>query len=365
MLFLAPTIQNIMNLLMGVAGFAFVIAFHEFGHFIFARLFGVSVPTFSIGMGPVLWKKKIGQTDFSLSALPIGGYVHIANDHDDAKNVPASALLKNKPYYQKLLIMLGGIAFNLLFAYIALIAIFSIGTSGPSPVALIDSAPIINTISTSSPAQKAKLQPNDQIISVNSVVTSSIKLMLKELSKHANEKITINITRNNKSINVPIQMDSSARIGITLASPPIPAHSIGQAISKGIQATNGLIKQSAKGLIGLFKSRSMRGVGGPVMILSQTMKGAQKGFLILLFLLAYISIQLALLNLIPLPILDGGQILFHTIEAIIRRPLAYKAKLYVFIASWIFMITLFAALTVKDIWGLIGGLPIIKNLLGY
>ncbi len=125
------------------------------------------------------------------------------------------------------------------------------------------------------------------------------------------------------------------------------------AIKNGIRLTNAYIASTLLIFKYIFVKRDISGVGGPILIISETVKSASKGFKIFFLFLAIISISLAVINLIPLPILDGGQALLYTIEAITRRKMAEKTKEYIFIASWIFMIFLFVLISTRDIWRIV------------
>jgi regulator of sigma E protease len=138
-------------------------------------------------------------------------------------------------------------------------------------------------------------------------------------------------------------------MGISFAMEAIPPRSFFEAITQGIKLTNDWIAQTIKGFIGIFRKADIKNVGGPVVIISMLSKGAAVNFKIFIILLAIISINLAILNLIPLPILDGGQLLFYTIEAIIGRPLPIKVREYIHIASWILVMGLVLYLSVFDI----------------
>jgi regulator of sigma E protease len=129
----------------------------------------------------------------------------------------------------------------------------------------------------------------------------------------------------------------------------LPGTSFSESITKGIALTHSYIRSTVYAFAHLFKSRDTSNMGGPIRIIQETATGASKGFKIFLLFLAAISINLAVLNLIPLPILDGGQILFYTIEAIIRRPLPHQIREYIHIASWIGILLLTLFLTYKDL----------------
>ena len=128
-----------------------------------------------------------------------------------------------------------------------------------------------------------------------------------------------------------------------------PQYGFFESIRRGISTTHMVIARTADVFFSIFRKGSLENIGGPIMLFSETIKGAGKGIKVFLFLLAFISVNLAVLNLIPLPILDGGQALFYTIEAIIRRPLPEQVKIYIHYACWIAILILIIFISFKDI----------------
>lgn len=165
--------QSAFHIMVGVMGIGFLIGFHELGHFLFCKMFNIRTPSFSIGMGPRILTKKIGETEFALSLLPLGGYVEIAGsaevgqgDQKDAHSTDERSFAV-KPYYQKMLVMAGGIFFNLLFAYFALAALYFVGMPRTSFLYPFGASTVISTIEPESPAALQNLQPGDKILSIN------------------------------------------------------------------------------------------------------------------------------------------------------------------------------------------------------
>jgi regulator of sigma E protease len=143
--FIAATLfsKSIIFIAIGIFGVGFIIAFHELGHFLFCKLFGIKVPSFSIGMGPKLISRKIGSTEYSISAIPLGGYVELAQASDDS-SAKGGSYFENKPYWQKMLVMGGGIMFNMIFAYSVLISLYFFGMPN-TPIAYPQNAiPLIS-----------------------------------------------------------------------------------------------------------------------------------------------------------------------------------------------------------------------------
>lgn len=362
---LMAVLNQLVFILIGIFGMGFLIGFHELGHFLFAKLFKIRVPSFSLGFGPVLINKKIGQTEFCLSAIPFGGYVEIAGAAEvgqgDQKEAHATdkESFAVKPFYQKLLVMLGGILFNLAFAYFAMIIIFM---AGIPKTPLMPYNPFISAIHQESAAEKNGLQVGDKIISINrEEIGSNIQKIQPIIQPLALKEATIVIERNGETLTKIIVIGSketeTETVGVLGAefefSPTPPASSFREALYMGIKTCNTWIKNTLTGFSTLFSKKGLNQVAGPVAIIIMNIKAAAAGWQIFMLLLAIISVNLAILNLIPLPILDGGQILFYGIEAIIGRPLPHKIREYIHIATWIMFIIFFIYLTTKDVHRLV------------
>jgi regulator of sigma E protease len=355
--------------LSGVVGIALLIFIHECGHFIMCKIFGVRTPSFSIGFGPKVYSKKIGDTLFSISALPLGGYVEIAGNaemgqgNQQESSATDEGSFAVKPFYQKFLIMIGGILFNIIFAYLVFIFVFAAGLPKSEFLYPLNAIPTIAAVTEGSEADKAGLKAGDKILTVASISLNNDVKKFFELIKEKNysaadlvieragqqEHISLPLTHNKEQIKSVSELAS----GIVFTMADVPGISLWQAIKRGINITNRYIW----GTISIFKyivsHRDTSSVGGPVMMIKATAQGAAKGIKVLLLILAMMSISLAILNLIPLPIFDGGQILFFAIEAIIGRSLPEKARMSIHLISWALVMLLFVLITIKDIWHII------------
>ncbi|MFH1643967.1 MAG: M50 family metallopeptidase [bacterium] len=357
--------------LLAIIGFGILITVHEFGHFIFCKIFGIHTPTFSIGMGPTIFSKKIGDTNFRLAAIPLGGYLEIAGQAEVGQGEQKFARdtskrsFANRPYWQKAFVILGGIIFNILFAYLILSTLFMVGIPKAKGALIVDS------VVKESAAEKYGLEKNDKIISINKKTISSDpdemfeqmqSVVFKELSDNPDKQITLSVLRDGKIKNIDLILGSKtiggknigslgAMIGteLTTIEGQYQKYPVFESLKRGAISTYNLIVQMFYGLKMLIKQRSLKGAGGPIMIISKTFETAQKGFSTLLIFLAIISINLAIINLLPIGALDGGQFLFVTIEAIIRRQIPEIIKVVINLASWIFLISLILYLSFKDI----------------
>jgi regulator of sigma E protease len=355
--FLTTTLlsKNIFFIIIGIIGIGFIIAFHELGHLLFCKLFGIKVPSFSIGMGPRLISKKIGSTEYSISAIPLGGYVEIAQASEDGHTSSKEGYFEYKPYWQKMLVMGGGIMFNMIFAYVTFTLLYLSGMPN-SPIAYPENArPVISSIVKDSPAQKAGLQIGDRIEAINGApVGENIQEILKIIAPLGDKKARFAIERQGKHRTVMVTIgqhngSNAGFLGVGFETQALKPMSLFKAIKQGIKRTNLILRATFSSFKGMFAHRNIEGLGGPIMIISQTIKHAQRGIKIFFMFLAMISINLAILNLIPLPILDGGQALFATMEAIFRRPLSTRFREYVALGTWLIFIVLTLYLSFKDI----------------
>ncbi len=352
-------IQPLFFIIAGLVGIGFLIGWHELGHFLFCKLFYISTPSFSIGMGPKLISKKIGQTEFALSAIPLGGYVEIAGaaeigqgEQKEAHNMSQYSFAC-KPYYQKLLVMLGGILFNIIFSYIVLSGLYYVGMPKSALLYPGNATTIISSVEVDSPAQQYGLEPGDKIIAFDGSPINKAEELVNAIKTKAQQNVIITVERNGhneeKTIVIgekTIQQTTFGYLGIDFL---IPTYSFFESIKMGIHSTHVIMEQVWVAFKNIFTKRAFDNIGGPLMVISQTIKGAEKGIRVFLLLLAFISVNLAVLNMLPLPIMDGGQIVFYTIEAIIRRPLPEKVKIYIHYACWVAVVALALYLSVKDI----------------
>ncbi|MCK5632418.1 site-2 protease family protein [bacterium] len=351
--------SNIALTAIGILGIGFIIGFHEFGHFIFCKIFKVRTNSFAIGYGPKIWKKKFKQTEFSLSAIPIGGYVEMAAESPKGPKDPA--LFTSKPLYQKLFVIFGGVAFNLFFAYMVLCLTFFFGLPKTPLLYPINSTATIQNVSKDSAAEQYGLKVGDKILQIDGQNLAGSAQSLFAITKPlAKKEATLLIERDGIKKEITMTLGSRKIFGETYGTLGVIFEMTEKAglplissIKQGIKLANAYLINTAKAYKNIFVKRETKGLGGPIAIISETVKGAAKGAKIFFLFLAIISINLAVLNLIPLPILDGGQALLFTIEAIIRRQLPERAKEMVFIACWIGMLILFVFLSAKDIWRII------------
>lgn len=355
-------IQKSLFLILAILGLGLLVTLHELGHFLFCKLFGVATPSFSLGFGPKLWSKKWWDTEFIIAAIPLGGYVEIAGNEEVGQGEQLQAKrddefsFQRKNYVQKLLIMSGGILANFAFAYTVMVILFSLGIPQTQFLYPRGTTATITAIVKDSPADKAHLLPGDTITMFDGQAITGGQPPIYELVKNkANKVIDLVIQRNNVTFATSANLTPSPRnpahgfLGASFAWTAIKPQGFAGAIREGIATTNQFITMTIGAFVSLAKNRSAQEVGGPVAILGAIAGSVSQGLRVFLVLLALISVNLAVLNLIPLPILDGGQILFLTIEAIIRRELPERIRTVIHYVCWALMIALLVYLTYHDI----------------
>ena len=356
-------LQTLLYALLSIFGISFLITFHELGHFLICKLFDIKTVSFSIGFGPRLLEKKIGETTFALSAIPMGGYVEIAGASEVGQGEQKHAAdrdprsFANKPYYQKMAVIFGGILFNLIFSFFAFSALYYIGMPKSPLLFLRHGKPVIESVSPDSPAQKADLKSGDKIIALNNLsINDNILTVLEEISLKPNQQIMLTIQRNGETQEVPVTLGEQQRgsqkvglLGVAFEGGELPRYEFIKSIKEGFNSTIYFFGQTFNSFKGMISSRKLDGVTGPIGIMSHVFGAAKTGFSVFLLWLAIISISLAALNVIPLPIFDGGQALTYTIEALLGRELPEKVKVGIHLLTWGLLLLLTVYITFNDL----------------
>lgn len=296
--------------------FLLVVMLHEFGHFSIAKLSGIKVNEFSIGMGPKIYQKQKGETFYSLRALPVGGYVAMEGEEENSHDPRA---FNNVSIVKRMAVVLAGAFMNFVLAFIAFTLIFSIVGYGSSE---------IEKVISNSPADKAGIQSGDLIIKINENKVKDIYDINSIISKNQKEEMDFQINRGGNILNVKIKPEYSVQnqmylIGITSKLD----HSILKSISLGANRTLEMSKLILKSIKMMFSgSFKMEYLSGPVGVVQLIGSESSKGFLNFLQILGLISVNLGVFNLLPIPALDGGKFLFLLIEALRGKPIDEKIE---------------------------------------
>ncbi|WP_251422155.1 RIP metalloprotease RseP [Veillonella agrestimuris] len=325
--------------------FGLIVFIHELGHFVTAKLSGMQVDEFAIGFGPVLVKVQYGETLYSIRAIPLGGFNRIAGMSPEEPLNDRS--FYNKPAYQKFIVISAGAIFNFLLAIIIFFGInVFVGSLSTSD------KPIIGSVISGEPAALANLRDGDVILSINDKPIAKwedISVTLKETK--ANHGVPIVVSRDGESLEttvVPKDDGNGIRIGI-YPSFDRQALGVGESFTLAVQRTGHIIESMVLGLKDMIMGTEKAELSGPVGISQMAGSVAQQGFVPLLAFAALLSINLGIINLLPLPVLDGGHLVIILVEAITRRKLPPKALMYIQMAGVAMMIALFVYVTTKDI----------------
>lgn len=375
-----------------------VIFVHELGHFLAAKWTGVYAPRFSLGFGPALWKRRRGETEYVLAALPLGGYVRMASREDETmaaieggtpegkghghggvqgadaaerradwdenamvpfgpKPVPPDRWFESKPLWARLVIMLAGVTMNVVLTLVVSTGVFTY-YGRPYVPAVVDS------LVADMPAQRAGLMPGDSIASINGKEIRAWSDLLTTITASAGKEVTLGVVRAGAPLSLTMtpvaQEGMEAATGKAVTVGRVGAYprnkverdrmGLVSASVAGWQATWAM-GSSVVGVVGgLFHGTiSVKNLGGPVAIARTSVDAARTGMESLWALIAFLSINLAILNLLPIPILDGGQVVMTIAESIKGSPFSIRTRENVMRVGLAAIVALFAVVMFNDL----------------
>ena len=332
-----------MSVLAVVGILALLIFVHELGHFMAARLQGIHVNRFSIGFGPILWKFQGPQTEYALRAIPLGGFVGFPDDDPDSEIPPEDPdLLRNRPVLDRAIVISAGVIANMIFAYLVFVLQFgSLGVPNLNPGVLVPK------VYESSPAAIAGIQANDVILATNDEPLGDGEIARRKfvnvIQDSRDEAVTLTVERNGKEQTLSVTPEISPETGNAIIGVMLSANAVlnddGNVVFRSPRSPVELLTIAAQefqmqtttvaqGMLSLFTNfSSMAGqVGSPVKIVEQGAGLANDDIRFLFPFAAIISINLAIINILPLPALDGGQLAFLIIEALRGKPLPMRIQ---------------------------------------
>ncbi|MEW9124624.1 MAG: RIP metalloprotease RseP [Thermotaleaceae bacterium] len=319
--------------------FGLLVVFHELGHFAVAKFVGITVHEFAIGMGPRLFKVRKNETEYSLRILPIGGYVKMEGE-DEASMAAGS--FNNKPVLARMAVLIAGPFMNFVLAILLFSVIFyAIGF----PTTIID------RVTPNFPADKVGIQPGDQIVEINEQRIKSWDQIVSVINGSREENIEISLIREGQERKVRVtpiinEETNQAVIGITPMAQKSFVRSITTSFDRMIFIMGGMLEF----LGNIFGGKaSTEDVVGPVGIIHLVGEAAKTSIFSVLSLAGLISINLGIVNLIPIPALDGGRLLFLCFEGISGRPIDPEKEGFIHLIGFVLLMVLMVFIAYKDI----------------
>jgi regulator of sigma E protease len=363
-----------MEIFIAIIVLSVLILIHELGHFVAAKKAGLLVEEFGFGLPPRLWGKKIGDTIYSINWLPFGGFVKIYGEtQTDAERTQTDAELRGRAFYEKSIrtrsvILVSGVFMNFLLGVFILSFLLTLGVPAVAGSKIIgprlqDLHVEIMGIAKDSPAEKAGIAVGDRIVFLSfeneKVEVQSSSNVSDFVSRHKGKEITVGIQRNSSELSVGVFARETppageGSLGIVMADLGILQYpwwqSPYEALRLAIQISWNVLLALGQIFEKLFREgRLEEGVAGPVGIVSLTEKVAKLGILKLLNFVALLSINLAVLNILPIPALDGGRMLFLLLEKIRGKPISRRFEAASHAVGMAVLLTLIMLISIQDI----------------
>lgn len=354
--------MSIVSLLVFIFVLGLLIFVHELGHFWAAKKMGVRVEEFGFGYPPRVWGKRLGETIYSINAIPLGGFVKITGIDDFVSKDPKS--FASKPALKKAFILFSSIFANFLLAALLFSIIFTIGVPEPVKVS-------IENIVASSPAEIAGLEKEDIILAVDVLEVEDGVSLIGYVKKHLGEKVVLTVQRAEEVLTLEVTPrekypEDQGPLGVVIKThfekksyPFWQAPIVG--ITESLNLTGLMLKGLKQMMVDLiFKRIVPKDVAGPVGIAQLTSEAVSFGSLAVLQFVGFLSLNLALVNLLPLPALDGGRLLFVFIEGVLRRKVNPKLQKQIHTLGFVFLLILMVLVTIQDFNRVLAGRTVLS-----
>jgi regulator of sigma E protease len=356
--------QNPLAIPLFLVMFTAIIAVHEFGHYITARLLRMRVLEFAFGFPPRVVAIRRGGIDYSINAIPFGGFVRILGQDDfsiEQQGAGDPGSFTSKPWWSQAIVLAAGVAMNFVLAIIVLTAAFAIGTEAPTGVVRVEE------VAPGSPAEAAGIQVGDSISSIDGKEITRTSDLQTYVYGHAGKEVSVILERSGSRVG-PLVMtprpqppENEGPLGVRLSevtSPPT-ALPLPQAFGQALRLTGDVVTQIADLPAQLFaRPAGQPGpppVGGPIEIFRVTALVSQAGLSAFLKLVGVISVNLGVLNIVPFPGLDGGRLFFVLLSAALRRRLSPQVEAAIHAVGFVLLLGLLVVVSVADIRRAAGG----------
>ena len=357
-------VQNPLAIPLFLVMFTLIIAVHEFGHYITARLLGMRVLEFAFGFPPRIFAIRRGGIDYSVNAIPFGGFVRILGQDDfsiEQHGAGDPGSFTSKPWWAQAIVLAAGVAMNFVLAIVVLTAAFAIGTEAPTGAVRVEE------VAPGSPAEAAGIQPGDVVRTIDGKTITRTSELQNYIYSHAGKEVTIVLDRGVRTVGPlvivprPQPPENEGPLGVKLSevtSPPT-ALPLPQAFVQAARLTGDVVAQIADLPAQLLaRPAGQPGpppVGGPIEILRVTALVSQAGLSAFLKLIGVISVNLGVLNIIPFPGLDGGRLFFVLLSAALRRRLSPQVEAAIHAVGFVLLLGLLVVVSVADIRRAAGG----------
>ena len=338
----------VLYILIAILVFGFLIFIHELGHFIFAKKFGVTITEFSLGMGPkILSKKGKDGVEYALRALPLGGFVAMVGEEEDSEDPNA---FNNKPAWQRFIIVIAGAVMNLLIGVIIMI-ILTLTTpqfGGTTVAEFMDG----------STSDKTGLAVEDKILEINGYDVHTANDLSYEIMRNGYEPVDVTVIRNERKITIKnVEFPPLVSQGVAFGSMDFKIYveqkSFGVYCKNAFFSCTSTVKMIWDSLFDLITGRyGVEAVSGPVGVTGAITEAARTSAYSLFYLVVVISMNLGVFNLLPIPALDGGTLLFLIIEMLFKKPIPKKVENGLKVTGFALLMLLVVFVTFKDIFGL-------------
>ncbi len=358
-----------MSIIIFLAVLSVLVFVHELGHFLVAKATGMRVDEFAIGFPPRLVSKTIGETKYSINLLPLGGFVKIYGENPAEVADEGTDGFLQKPKLSRFAVLSAGVLGNFLFAWLTLSILFMVGIAAPasdSEIAAGSSTATVVSVLAGSPAEQAGLQTGDSIVGIHVPDTAvstehiSSEYVITTIQKHSDSLLQIEVLRDGTPLSFEVMpaegiIANGRAIGVSFADIVSRQYSFSKAIVAGYTTSISIIKNIVSSMVVFFgdvftgADGTLAQVAGPVGIAGMVGEASSAGFSQLLMLMAIISLDLAVLNLIPFPALDGGQIVFVLWETVTGKKIKHNIIGIANTVGFVFLIGLMIVITVSDV----------------
>jgi regulator of sigma E protease len=356
--------QNPLAIPLFLVMFTAIIAVHEFGHYVTARLLGMRVLEFAFGFPPRIFAVRRGGIDYSVNAIPFGGFVRILGQDDfsiEQTGAGEPGSFTSKPWWAQAIVLAAGVSMNFVLAIIVLTAAFMIGTEAPTGIVRVEG------VAEGSPAAAARIQPGDIVRTIDGKDITRTSDLQTYVYGHAGKEVSIVLERGGRPVGPivivprPQPPENEGPLGVRLAEVTSPPTSLPppQAFVQAVRLTGDVVAQIADLPAQLFaRPAGQPGpppVGGPIEILRVTALVSQAGLSAFLKLVGVISVNLGVLNIIPFPGLDGGRLFFVLLSAALRRRISPQVEAAIHAIGFVLLLGLLVVVSVADIRRAAGG----------